>query len=149
MVLIAANQAVAFIGLAEYFEGEGLLFHVIIVFSAVCLVMFFLLSGFFVSMFFEKKRSRIFLNTAAMVAMTAISLGIHSLLMSTSLIRHVYDISFSAGCLVVLAVMGTAFVSVYRKMDLKPANLHGRKFTWRALPSLLALTVLGILLFII
>jgi hypothetical protein len=38
---------------------------------------------------------------------------------------------------------------VYRKMDLKPANLHGRKFAWRALPPLLVLTALGILLFII
>jgi hypothetical protein len=148
MVLIAVNLVVDFTGFAN-FEGEGPVFYAIVVFSPVCLVMFFLLSGFFVSMFFEKKRSRIFLNTAAMAAMTAISLGIHSLLMSTSLIRHVYDISFSVGCLVVLAVIGTAFVSVYGKMDLKPANLHGRKFTWRALPPLLVLTVLGILLFII
>lgn len=148
LVLIAINLVVDFMGFAN-FEGEGLLFYAMVVFSPVCLVMFFLLSGFFVSMFFEKKRSRIFLNTAAIVSMTAVSLGIHSLLMSTSLIRHVYDISFSAGCLVVLAVMGAAFVSVYRKMDLKPANLHGRKFTWRALPPLLVLTTLGLLLFII
>jgi ABC-type transport system involved in multi-copper enzyme maturation permease subunit len=148
LVLIAINLLVDFIGFAD-FEGEGPGFYVMVVFSPVCLVMFFLLSGFFVSMFFEKKRSRIFLNNAAMIAMTAVSLGIHSLLMSTSLIRHVYDISFSAGCLVVLAVMGAAFVSVYRKMDLKPANLHGRKFAWRALPPLLVLTALGILLFII
>ncbi len=148
MVLIAINLVVDFIGFVD-FEGEGLLFYVMVVVSPVCLVMFFLLSGFFVSMFFEKKRSRIFLNIAAMIAMTAVSLGIHSLLMSTSLIRHVYDISFSAGGLVVLAVMGAAFVPVYRKMDLKPANLHGKKFTWRALPPLLVLTALGILLFII
>jgi ABC-type transport system involved in multi-copper enzyme maturation permease subunit len=148
MVLIAVNLVVAFIGLAEYFEGEGLLFHVIIIFAPICLAMFFLLSGFFVSMFFEKKRSRIALNTMAIVSMTVVSLGIHSLLMSTSLVRQVFDISFSAGCLVVVAVMGTAFVSVYRKMDLKPASLHGRKFTWRVLPPLLVLTVLGILLLI-
>lgn len=148
LVLIAINLVVDFMGFADYFKGEGVLFYVMVVFSPVCLVMFFLLSGFFVSMFFEKKRSRIFLNIAAIISMTAVSLGIHSLLMSTSLIRHVYDISFSAGCLVVLTAMGTAFVSVYRKMDLKPAALHGRKFTWRTLPLLLVLTALGILLFI-
>lgn len=148
MVLIAVNLAVDFMGFRGQLAGQGPLFYMLMVFSPVCLVMFFLLAGFFVSMFFEKKKSRIFLNLVAIVSMITVSLGIHSLLMSTSLIRQVYDISFSAGCLVVLSAMGTAFISVYRKIDLKPAALHGRRFTWRALPPLLVLTVLGVLIFI-
>ena len=45
MVLIAINLVVDFTGFAD-FEGEGPVFYVMVVFSPVCLVIFFLLSVF-------------------------------------------------------------------------------------------------------
>jgi ABC-type transport system involved in multi-copper enzyme maturation permease subunit len=147
LFLIACNLVVDFIGFPGQFEGEGVLFYIIMVFSPLCLVMFFLFTGFFVSMFFEKKKSRIFLNAGAIFSMAAVSLGIHSLLMSSDLVKHNWDISFAAGCLIVLAAVGTAFGSVYRKMDLKPAKIHGKKFAYRALLPLAVLAAAGAFLF--
>lgn len=148
LLLILANLVVDFVGLARWFKGEGFGFYFLTFLSLFSLVLFFLLSGFFVSMFFEKKKSRIYVTFAAFFSLMAVSLGIHSLLMSSPLIRHLYDISFLVGCVVVLIPMSIAFVSVYRRFDLKSAEVHGRRFLLRALPPMAVLTAAGVFVFI-
>jgi hypothetical protein len=80
--------------------------------------------------------------------MVAISLGIQSLLKSKDLTIYLYEISFSIGCVMVILLMGIAFVSVYKKFDLKPARVHGRKFLLRALLPLTVLAAAGLYIFI-
>jgi ABC-type Na+ efflux pump permease subunit len=146
-LLILANLVVDFVFLDQRFRGDDSGFYFMTVLSLFFLVMFFLLTGFFVSMFFEKKKLRIYVTLAALISLVTVSLGIHSLLMSSSLIRHLYDISFLTGSVVVLLPMVIAFVSVYRKFDLKAARVHGRRFVLRALPPLAVLTAAGLFVF--
>jgi ABC-type transport system involved in multi-copper enzyme maturation permease subunit len=143
-VLVAANLVVNIFGLSDRFEKGFYFMFFLFLFS---LVMFFLLSGFFISLFFETKPSRILYNTAVILSMVAISMGIHSLLKSGELDRHLYEISFLIGCVMVMLLMGIAFVSVYKKFDLKPARVHGSKFLLRALLPLTVLAAVGLYIF--
>lgn len=148
LVLAAANILVNFTGYSERFEGEGVLFYLVVFLSPMGAAMFFLLAGFFTSPFFEKKKPRIMINLLAYSALTAVSLGVHALLLKWGYVRHLLDFSFFTGSVLVLAAMGAAFVSVYGKMDLKPGLFHGKRFIYRTLPPLVALTVAGLWLFI-
>lgn len=146
-ILVAVNLVVNIFGLSDRFEKEGFGFYFMFFLFLYCFVMFFLLSGFFISIFFETKTSRLLYNTAAILSMVAISLGIHSLLKPGDLARYLYEISFSIGCVMVILLMGTAFVSVYKKFDLKPSRVHGSKFLFRALLPLTVLAAAGLYIF--
>lgn len=135
-------------GPAGQFAEERLISYLVAFFSPLCLIMFFFLCGFFVSLYSEHKKSRLLLNLAVFFSFFIISLGVRVLLNLTGLIRFVNDISIFSGAFIVTAIMSTAFVSLYRKIDLNSAAKYSRRFSLRVVLPLLVLDGLSFFILI-
>jgi hypothetical protein len=53
---------------------------------------------------------------------------------------------FAIGALIIIAIMGTAFVSVFKTFDLRTVKSYGKKILFRTLPLILLLTVISVII---
>ncbi|MFC2156073.1 hypothetical protein ACFLRB_06260 [Acidobacteriota bacterium] len=110
-------------------------------------VVYFFGAGFSVGLF-EWKSLRILIGFLTLLFTIFISIGIKtlfdSLSVSFSIFYYLYGISFIIAVVIVTGIMGAAFVSVYKKFDLKPSQFHRKKFILRSLPLLLLITAISI-----
>lgn len=110
-------------------------------------VVYFFAAGFSVGLF-EWKSLRILIGFIPFLFTIFISIGMKTLLdsfsLSFSVFYHLHGISFVIGVVIAAGIMGTAFVSVYKKFDLKPSLYHRKKFIFRSLPPLLIITAIAV-----
>ena len=111
-------------------------------------VAYFLFAAITVGLF-EWKSLRILIGFVPLLLTIFISLGIKTLFASFSIrfnpFCYLHGISFTIGVLIATGIMGAAFVSVYRKFDLRAMAFHKKKFVLRSLPALLLLTAVSII----
>jgi len=110
-------------------------------------VVYFFGAGFSVGLF-EWKNLRILIGFVSLLFTVFISIGIKtlfdSLSVSFSIFYYLHGISFVIGIVIAVGIMGAAFVSVYKKFDLKPSQFHRKTFILRSLPLLLLITAISI-----
>lgn len=110
-------------------------------------VVYFLFAGITVGLF-DWKSMRILVGFVPLLLTIFISLGIKTLFDSFSIrfnpFCYLHGFSFAIGVLITIGIMGAAFVSVYRKFDLRAMTFHKKKFIFRSLPALLLLTAISI-----
>lgn len=114
-------------------------------------VLFVLAAGFFVGLF-EQKNWIAVVSLMVFLGFIFISLGIKTIMPSVSsgMAQNIYlnGLSFVLGTLVIMVVLGTCFLLVYRKFDMKSNSIFARRFAGFVLPLLTTLTALGIYLLI-
>ncbi len=110
-------------------------------------VVYFFAASFFVGLF-EWKSLRILIGFVPLFLTIFISIGIKtlfdSLSVSFSTFYFLHGISFVIGVVIATGIMGAAFVSVYKKFDLKSSVFHRKKFILRSMPLLLLITAISI-----
>jgi len=113
-------------------------------------ILFFLFCGFCIGMV-EDRNWRAVVNLGIMIAFFLISIGIGRFIFHQGLanIRVAANLGSSLGCLVVKAILLTAFVSIVRKFDLKALALYKKRFSIRALPPLIILAGIGIAIMVL
>lgn len=113
---------------------------------------YFLFAGFAIGLF-EWKSLRIIIGFIHLLFTVFISWGIKTLFDTLSVscnpFYYLYGFSFAIGAIIVAAIIGAAFVSIYKKFDLKSMKFHRKKFVFRSLPPLLLLTAVSIVFIII
>lgn len=113
-------------------------------------VLFFFLAGFFIGLF-EQKNWIAVISITTFAAAICISLAIRSLILPLVPSGNpgalhggaLSGISFGLGTFIILAVLGAAFFTVYKKFDMKSAGIHARRFTLFVFPPLVLLIVVS------
>lgn len=114
-------------------------------------VLFFFLAGFFIGLF-EQKNWIAVISITTFMSTILVSLAIKTLLhpgdTAAFNISNLNGTGFACGTFIIMAVLGAAFFSVYRKFDIKSPHIHARRFTLLALPPLIFLIVGSIFILI-
>jgi hypothetical protein len=114
-------------------------------------VLFILAAGFFVGLF-EHKNWIAVVSLLVFLGFIVISLGIKTIIRSINpgMAQNIClsGVSFVLGTLVIMVVLGTGFLLVYRKFDMKSNSIFAKRFVRIVLPALTSLTALSIYLLI-
>jgi ABC-type transport system involved in multi-copper enzyme maturation permease subunit len=150
-LLTLLYEALAFYYLVPLRPIQGGLFFLIDPVFFPFWVLFILAAGFFVGLF-EQKNWIAVVSLMVFLGFIFISLGIKTIIRSISpgMAQNIYlnGISFALGTLVIMVVLGTCFLLVYRKFDMKSNSIFARRFARFVLPLLASLNALSIYLLI-
>jgi ABC-type transport system involved in multi-copper enzyme maturation permease subunit len=149
--LILLYEALAFYYLMPLRSIQGALFFLMDPVFFPFWVLFILAAGFFVGLF-EQKNWIAVVSLMVFLGFIFISLGIKTIIRSISpgMAQSIFlsGISFVLGTLVIMVVLGTGFLLVYRKFDMKSNSIFAGRFARFVLPALASLTALSIYLLI-
>jgi hypothetical protein len=150
VLLTAIYEVLAVIHLLPLLRSQSLQVDGFALFDPVFFpvwVVYFFGAGFSVGLF-EWKSLRILIGFVPLLFTILISVGIKTLFDSLSvsffIFYFLHGLSFVIGVVIAVGIMGGAFVSVYKKFDLKSSAFHRKKFILRSMPLLLLLTAISI-----
>lgn len=99
---------------------------------------------------FEQKNWIAVVSLMVFMGFIFISLGIKTIIRSINPVlaqkTYLSGISFVLGTLVIMVVLGTGFLLVYRKFDMKSNSIFAKRFVRIVLPALASLTAISIYL---
>jgi hypothetical protein len=112
-------------------------------------VIFFLFSGFCLGLI-EQRSWRAAANFLIFLCYIIISLAVYPLLKYLDIFQGEFRFSscFAIGALIIITIMGTAFVSVFKTFDLRMLKSYGKKILYRTIPLILLLTVISVVIII-
>jgi hypothetical protein len=110
-------------------------------------VIFFLFTGFCLGLV-EQRNLRALANFLIFLCYIFISLGAFPALRYLDIFQGEFRFAacFAIGALTIIAIMGTAFISVFKTFDLRMVKSYGKKILFRTLPLILLLTVIGVVI---
>jgi hypothetical protein len=108
-------------------------------------ILFFLLQGFFLSLF-ERIYARIGVKFFSFLAMISISISIRRLMDVSWFSHQIYHeaTAMALGCLLVVVIMGVSFFTVYKTFDLRSMLFYEKRFMIRSVPPLVVLTAVSL-----
>jgi hypothetical protein len=112
-------------------------------------VIFFLFTGFCLGLI-EQRSQRAGANFLIFLCYIIISLAVYPALKYLDIFQGEFRLAscFAVGALIIIAIMGTAFVSVFKTFDLRMVKSYGKKILYRTLPLILLLTVISVVILI-
>lgn len=112
-------------------------------------VIFFLFIGFCLGLI-EQRSWRAEANFLIFLCYIFISLAVLPALRYLNIFQGEFRLSscFTVGALIILVIMGSAFVSVFKTFDLRMLKSYGKKILFRTLPLILLLTVIAVVILI-
>ena len=147
-LLTLIYEALAFWFISKYHPVPGRVFALLDPHFFPVWLLFLFLGGTFLGLF-EQKNIMALVTVVTVFSTIIVSLGFHSLIsrlwpqLTTAWLRA--GAAFSLGVMMVLAVLAIAFIPAYRRFDMKPADMHNKKFAQRVLPPLILLFLTGIM----
>lgn len=110
-------------------------------------VIFFLFTGFCLGLV-EQRSWRAAANFLIFLCYIFISLAAFPALRYLDIFHLEFRFAacFAIGALIIIAIMGTAFMSVFKTFDLRMVKSYGKKILFRTLPLILLLTVIGVVI---
>ena len=112
-------------------------------------VIFFLFTGFCLGLI-EQRSWRAEANFLIFLCYIFISLAVYPALRYLDIFQGEFRLasSFAFGALIIIAIMGTAFVSVFKTFDLRMLKSYGKKILYRTLPLIFVLAVAAVVIII-
>jgi len=156
-----APRAVVLFGLTVFYEGlviliwlnkpqsqEFLSFPLNPVYFPLW-VIFFLFTGFCLGLI-EQRSWRAEANFFIFLCYIFISLAVFPALRYLDIFAGEFRLAscFAVGALIILVIIGAAFVSLFKTFDLRMLKSYGKKILFRTLPVILLLTVIAVVIVI-
>lgn len=112
-------------------------------------VIFFLFTGFCLGLI-EQRSWRAEANFFIFLCYIFISLAVFPALKYLDIFQGEFRLAscFAVGALIIMAIMGTAFVSLFKTFDLRMLKSYGKKILYRTIPLILLLTVISVVIII-
>ena len=110
-------------------------------------VIFFLFSGFCLGLI-EQRSWRAAANFLIFLCYIFISLAVYPALRYLDIFQGEFRLAsgFAVGALIIIVIMGTAFLSVFKTFDLRMIKSYGKKILSRTIPLILLLTVIAVVI---
>ncbi len=114
--------------------------------------LFFFLASFFIGLF-EQKNWIAVVSLVTFLSTIFFSLAVRGVLFpgdgaAAGVDGSVTGSAFVVGTLTILAILGAAFFTVFKKFDIKSPAIHARRFAFLVLPPLLFLTVVSFVILV-